>query len=439
MSTHSFPKFSLLPQELRRFIWNYALPGPRIVYIKRYLSPLTVDESESDSFEELYGLIEFLELPKQYHFSSPSPSQPITALLGACAESRAFAREHYSTLYPYVSYEDGNGAASGDSFKVVDARVKPTWFDFERDWLYLDWGHTNTNSPPALRYTPQDFLPKPHKCPMTGCQRCRNVIPEARMSEVRRLIVFNYGSFQYRHNFRAHNAESLLSDVLKAFPSVSECVIADQMHGRDAHAEELEWLFGNVESGLENEETDGIKEAQLLLDEAETNWEVVKRSIMAPDVQWKNQELGFDLHKFVAGWNDISNRKRVRSGPTVARKIITTSATKRALLTIFGSEQNLKQHLGDFTWQMNACEISLHQPSLLGLSQQIALLELVLRRIQFEYEDELLRADFEGESLLKVEYLLDKLDRLKDGRNLASPSWDDVLLREAEDMGSQCY
>lgn len=31
----SFPRFNELPSELRLMIWQYSLPGPRIVYLQR--------------------------------------------------------------------------------------------------------------------------------------------------------------------------------------------------------------------------------------------------------------------------------------------------------------------------------------------------------------------------------------------------------------------
>ncbi len=429
-------RFSALSLELRLQIWEHALPGPRIVYIQRCLATITLSKTEPEDHFDIEQSYFPSEESSMFGFSSPSPSSSITSLLGTCAESRRVARMRYSTLYPYVNYEHGNRAACSDSFQVVDIRVKPTWFDFERDWLYLDWGHTNTNSPRlSQNYQPRDFLPKSRTH-----SPFQHSIPFAdlRISEIRRLIVYNYGSTYY-YLSNGNDLERRLRAVLDMFPGVTECVIADQMHGRDAHSQELEWLFGNLEDGLENKKSDDFEQAKYLLDEAERNWNIVNNSIIAPDVQWKNQEMYFNLRNVVKEWNSSITTK-ARRGPTIARKIITRSTTKNALLFIFGSEQNLRQQLGDYKWirnvpNMPVPNIGLQQPGLLGLSKQIALMDLVLQGIQTEYEDELLRADFEYEALERIQYLLDKLDSLRFEMKLEPRSWEHLLIREAEEMG----
>ena len=422
-------------------IWSYALPGPRIVYIQRHPAPAPplncAQPDDWDIQQSYFSSDNDFELTK-FFFSSTSPASLIAALLCTCSESRTITRKRYSTLYPYVDYEDRNGAACSKSFEVVDSRVKPTWFDFETDWLYLDWGHINTNSlgphnydafALGLEHTQSEFVLLEHKAtPIAGF----------RAKDISKILVYNYGSSRYLHTFERDTAEDRLKFVLRTFTSVKEVIIADPIHGRDAHSDELEWLFGDLPRGLENASTDGVEQAQYLLDLAEENWDIVNHSIMAPDFQWKCQESSFSLQHFVNEWN-TSRSTRTRQGPTIARKIITRSSTKNTLLAIFGCEETLRQQLPAYKWLSNVPDlplpnIAMQQPNLLSLHNQIALFELVRANIGTDYEDELLRGEFEIDAHERILYLSDKIDRLNFESRLEPRSWEEVLVSEAEEM-----
>jgi len=126
--TTSFPLFSQLYEELRLQIWIYALPGSRIVYVKRHLVDKEQDAKESHKRSRP-------ETPYATYFSSPSPQADIPSLLLTCVESKKMVQRFYKYIFP------------------------GTWFDYERDYLYLDMAYAQTRVAFGLTYQLNDFSP----------------------------------------------------------------------------------------------------------------------------------------------------------------------------------------------------------------------------------------------------------------------------------------
>jgi hypothetical protein len=141
----SFPQFNNLPKEIRLLIWKEALPEPRIVFLERIFLPWypctrvwsdkAVHECHQDgspTFFNVYnGCMEMNELwvsgepgidygPEcqccGFHSACPPP-----VLLFVCRESFDVACRFYSRAFG------------------TENALATTWFDFERDILYIDW------------------------------------------------------------------------------------------------------------------------------------------------------------------------------------------------------------------------------------------------------------------------------------------------------------
>ncbi|CAG8959430.1 hypothetical protein HYFRA_00001328 [Hymenoscyphus fraxineus] len=129
-TTKSFSRFSSLPQEIRNMIWK-AAAFPRIVSLdniatnhicSRVWSETPADGPGSEGFFDMDHQPEAARMtqgPEGYcHFASRSV--PILFLI--CKESHHVARQMYT--------------------KAFGTRYAPpsTWFNFELDTLYLNWG-----------------------------------------------------------------------------------------------------------------------------------------------------------------------------------------------------------------------------------------------------------------------------------------------------------
>lgn len=131
MALTSFPQFSSLPAEIRQMIWQVAV-FPRIVYLEM------VDEAKHTcsrvwSMTSIEGpeSIGFFDLDNQSTADrlrhGPWPlwsfkSQSIPPLFHTCKESQRVAERIYSKSFG------------------TECAPPTTWFNFELDTLYLDWG-----------------------------------------------------------------------------------------------------------------------------------------------------------------------------------------------------------------------------------------------------------------------------------------------------------
>ena len=101
-SKGSFTCFSKLPFELRRKVWIYALPGPRVVIVKNFRSPYTLEI-------ENWDYVRVIATPPALFYTSN--------------ESREVAQQFYELSFGTIS------------------KGHPVYIDFQMDILYLKgWG-----------------------------------------------------------------------------------------------------------------------------------------------------------------------------------------------------------------------------------------------------------------------------------------------------------
>ena len=80
----TFPQFNYLPEEIRRHIWVEALPGPRIVYVQRFLKLGQGKGKGKGVEEEEVWSEEKGDYTVPTYFGSKSPDGGVRGLLGAC-------------------------------------------------------------------------------------------------------------------------------------------------------------------------------------------------------------------------------------------------------------------------------------------------------------------------------------------------------------------
>jgi hypothetical protein len=213
-----FPKFNKLPKELRVMIWHAAIPDPRIVYLKQdympvyYCTRVWSDKALDDTFDHDDKIPTFFDFHDRKHVSwgvfRPGPGLkcgpkynsiglrslcPPPNLLFVCRESFEVATKHYTKAF-------GTCNASPS-----------TWFDFERDTLYLDWDIIAEEE-----LVPRDFL-----------------ISEA--SRVRHLATFDFPQRSHWSNFMRGvdypDYESWLCEIFSVFTNLTQLtVVLEQCH-----------------------------------------------------------------------------------------------------------------------------------------------------------------------------------------------------------------
>lgn len=154
-------RFNDLPKEIRLLIWKEALPGPRIIHLQSYqlLSYYTTRVWSDKSIEEVNdeGVPTFFDAPwggsgteeeffnamfsfnmgenRPCGFRSQNPSHTVPNIACVCRESLEVVERFYTKAF-----------GSWNAFPE-------TWFDFEVDTLYLDWGW-NSN---GMQFSASDF------------------------------------------------------------------------------------------------------------------------------------------------------------------------------------------------------------------------------------------------------------------------------------------
>lgn len=91
-ASRKFHLFHMLPREVQLYIWEVALPDPRIVHLKAVSN------------------------------EAVNSATPVPALFSVCRDSREAVLKHYENTFQ----------------TVFSART--TWFDYQRDTLYIDDG-----------------------------------------------------------------------------------------------------------------------------------------------------------------------------------------------------------------------------------------------------------------------------------------------------------
>jgi hypothetical protein len=205
-----FPQFNQLPKELREMIWEAALPDPRVVYVKKefmeqyYCTRVWSDKAIDETFNSPKKVPTFFDLHENedalkkllYHSDSEEDFGrdwrrglrsrcPPPNLLFVCRESYEVMTSHYQKAF-----------GGFDAFP-------DTWFDFERDILYLDW---DVYDEPPMK--PGDFLS------LNACK-------------VRNLAMFDHDVF-YKHY---DDYEFWLCEVLNVFTNVKQLtIVLYQLH-----------------------------------------------------------------------------------------------------------------------------------------------------------------------------------------------------------------
>ncbi|KAE9366464.1 hypothetical protein N431DRAFT_429340 [Stipitochalara longipes BDJ] len=198
VETPSFPQFNELPKELRVMIWHAAIPDPRVVYLRHEFLPFytttrvwsdkAVDETFQGDDEHCDGDPTFFDATGETDEGDYGPEDQCKKLASPCALPNLLFVCHESYQVAIKYYEKAFG--SHHSFPE-------TWFDFERDALYLDWGSKG----PELSL--DDFL-------------------SSEASRVRHLVMHGYPNTLQYHN-QALDHEDLLCDVLNVFTHL-ECL-----------------------------------------------------------------------------------------------------------------------------------------------------------------------------------------------------------------------
>jgi len=345
----TFPRFNYLPKEIRLQIWVQALPGPRIVYIERYLN--SAENTSAEWSQDDY--------PAPTHFASKTPNGDILSLLSACQGMFVLCCVPLSgKMMEYTVEFEGGANGDPESRVVVKQNYEcilsktNTWFDFEHDFLYVDWGWSYN-----VKYRPGHFTPSCEWDPEAE-EYAPPFIAEDVARKVKNLVT--------NHLKHEHHLERwLVKDVLGIFVNVELLVLADQLHNSSESGEELVWLRGNL--GLEVADDYQMAEAEA---------EQLRNLIF-----WKNSSrfklcANFDKQKI----NDEWNRYLPGRGPEtmkIVKKIVTTAGVKKRLLDICVTENGLKG-LKSLDWQF----VTEDQPYRgdLALSQQIAYLKLAIDR-----------------------------------------------------------
>ena len=342
--------FNHLPKELRTLIWTYSLPGPRIVYIERHLYNTEQDRLPAVDRDFSYG-------PFPTYFTSPSPSGAILSLVQTCHESRAVVEKHYSLIFT------------------------KTWFSFEKDFLYLDWGRKGSGTP----YRARDFVVTEPDGSITD-KYLRAKITDAELTKkVKNLAVK-----------QRRVSPQFMDDIPPVFPNLDVLVMVDQLHHRDESDEELVWVFeelGNYfperdedESSRLRKNHDGFVFMGLLL------WNDTSEYILYPRI---------DCLRFMYAWEKTITSQRYHT-PLILNRGIVTSTLKQKLVKICSGIENFRELTG-----LNVQFIGMEDPARVGLKtyqrfyneewdhfprdfsyngrldlhQQIAYLDLVLSRI----------------------------------------------------------
>lgn len=154
---------------------------------------------------ERHLLIQVLSYGPESFDRTFRPATPAPALLLACHDSRQVALEYYTQAF-------GRGN-----------HLRKTWFDFERDVLYLDWDTFNPYSPRKM--LPEDFW-------------------EEEASRIKHLATYDFPrAYGWRDmlcsGIAFANYEEWLCDILLAFKHLKKLtIVTAQAHElRDKHEE----------------------------------------------------------------------------------------------------------------------------------------------------------------------------------------------------------
>lgn len=194
----SFPWFNSLPEEIRLYIWDTALPGPRIIFVQRS----AVDDVLC--------------------FDSRCPQFSVSPLAGACNESRGVVFEHYKRL------------------EFASCIV---WFSLAEDFFYLN---EKSSEFFTENYFNKHYAPSVRNVPSSIASDTSENEMRKFFQQVRNLIVRPLSTW-------VRNASWLVDRLLPVFAGAMHLVLADQFHNSPDYGEELTWMRGNLEDKIESE------------------------------------------------------------------------------------------------------------------------------------------------------------------------------------------
>lgn len=267
-----------------------------------------------------------------------------------------------------------------------------TWFDFERDFFYVDWGRQYHGVPYSPRHFTESFS--------DDCWAEMYAHPEIEEDvarKVRNLVVYNRAQFA----FLMRRKEDWLVRLLGVFTGVKVLVMADQSHDVHESGEELVWLRGELGDELrEVSESGVIKEECYRLS--------LRNLLLWRDGTQYGQCQYVDQRYFERDWYQYAVTESCEI-PEIIMRSVTTSKLKNRLLSICGSEDNFRE-LEGLDWEFVMGEHGYDGD--LDLSQQIAYLELVLERISTEVVSDDEGCAVEGALLQDIPFLVARIDKL---------------------------
>jgi hypothetical protein len=381
------PVFSLfpnLPKEVRLLMREIALPGPRIIYLRRRNlesydcsrvwsdKPIIATSSQSTAKDDFFhdvqeynfendDLIIYLKRPDLgpgkpcQGFFSPCPAPD---LLFVCKESFEVMEHFYARTF-------GSEAAFPE-----------TWFNFDLDSLYVDWGGVETG---GISFRPEDF--------------------GGVAAKVKHLAVLHTGPNYIR---RRLTHEQWLSYILFEFCNLQTLTLVQGRHvsGRREQlafmkpTDLIGWFYDSHTVGMIRDCTD-VNRAELereregwFSQDFSTDWELADDPIIKDIKRFEERREG----RMKAG-------KQPWNIPKVERKIITSAKCKGRLVEIAGG-LCLAETLSSMslTWAMK--DLNLDEPSTsLTFLQQIRYLELITDEVRTTIDDQpqfLIRNYIEG-------------------------------------------
>jgi len=157
-----FSLFPNLPKEIRLLIWEIALPGPRIIYLRRRNlqsyncsrvwsdKPILADSSQSTAKDDFFHDVPEYDSENDdliIYFKRPDlgPGKPCQGFFSPCPAPQLLfvCKESFEVMEHFYERTFGSESAFPE-----------TWFNFDVDTLYVDWGGVETG---GISFRPEDF------------------------------------------------------------------------------------------------------------------------------------------------------------------------------------------------------------------------------------------------------------------------------------------
>jgi len=316
-----------------------------------------------------------------------------------------------------MACKESHSVILSDYSRIFLEGSTPTWFSFNKDFLYLNWG-TRIG---VCSYFPWDFER------FQWTDDVNHIVHEDGARKVKNLVVLKpviiRGYMSWRHKTEE---EFLMRDVLNVFTGVENLVLADEYHRRDEQGEELAWLEGDLRDDVmtfregEGWDSDGF-------------WKSKSRDFLRGLILWRDiLEYGHGVEvcliEMQKQWDKVAAVGRKM--PRITRKAVVTASTKKSLLDICKSEENFWKLQG-LDWEFVEDGHTYHGQ--LDYSQQFAFLKLALERTFCDYEEDYVGCEIYGMCTWDVPILLARMDTLME-EAAYSHEVEEWMLKEAGDV-----